>query len=96
MKQPGYVKYGPNAKPADGRAYVSPAFLLEEAPSVHHPVEATSESEDDEPHLDPDDLAFQYTSALNDFTTEYEYVYATKNQKAVPYTDFADVVFKIL
>jgi hypothetical protein len=53
-----------DAKPADGRAYVSPPFLLEEAPSVHHPVEATSESEDDEPHLDPDDLAFVYKSAI--------------------------------
>jgi hypothetical protein len=35
-----------------------------------------------------------YKSALNGFTTEYEY--ATRNQKAVSYTDFADVVFNNL
>jgi hypothetical protein len=90
MKQPGYVQYGPDAKPADGQAYVSPPFL-QEAPSVHHPVEFLSESEDDEPHLDANDLAFLYKSALNGFTTEYEYV--TKNQKNVSYPDFADKVF---
>jgi hypothetical protein len=87
--RPGYVQYGPDAKPADGRAYVSPPFLLEGP--LFYSVEATSESGDDEPHLAPDDLAFQYSSALRGFTTEYEY--ATKNQKAVPYPDFAAVVF---
>jgi hypothetical protein len=93
-RRPGYVQYGPDAKPADGRAYVSPPFLLEEAPSVHHPVEFLSESEDDEPHLEADDLAFTYKTALNGATTEYEY--NTRNQKAVPYTDFVDVVFNNL
>jgi hypothetical protein len=91
MKQPGYVQYGPDAKPADGRAYVSPPFLLEEP---HHPAEFLPESEDDEPNVVADDLAFLYKSALHGATTEYEYV--TKNQKAVPYTDLADKVFENL
>jgi hypothetical protein len=93
--RPGYVQYGPDAKPADGRAYVSPPFLLEARPislqQAEAEAEALSEAGDDEPHLDPDDLAFQYTSALRGFTTEYEY--ATKNQKAEPYPDFAAKVF---
>jgi hypothetical protein len=88
-RRPGYVQYGPDAKVADGRAYVSP-FELEARPEQAQ-AEALSEAGDDEPHLDPDDLAFQYSSALRGFTTEYEY--ATKNQKAEPYPDFAAKVF---
>jgi hypothetical protein len=79
-------------RPNQQTGYVFPPFLLEkkEGP-LFHSVEATSEARDDEPHLAPDDLAFQYSLALRGFTTEYEY--ATKNQKAVPYPDFAAVVF---
>jgi hypothetical protein len=96
-RRPGYVQYGPDAKPADGRAYVSPPFLLEARPTrsqqAQAEAEALSEAGDDEPHLDPDDWtpAFQQSSALKGFTTEY--TYATNNQKAEPYPDFAAKVF---
>jgi hypothetical protein len=86
-QRPGYVQYGLDAKPADGRAYVSPVFGLEARPDQAE-AEALSEAGADEvPHLDPDDVGFDYKSALQKFTTQYDY--STRDQKPVPYPDFA-------
>jgi hypothetical protein len=94
-RRPGYVQYGPDAKVADGRAYVSPVFGLEARPPVRESqaqAEALAEAGDDEVlHLDPDDLGFEYKTALRKFTTKYEYV--SKNEKPEPYADFAARVF---
>jgi hypothetical protein len=97
-RRPGYVQYGPDAKPADGRAYVSPVFGLE---ARHNQAQAEALAEagaDEVPHIDPDDLGFDYktTGAIKNpkspghFTTQYEY--STRDQKPEPYADFAATV----
>jgi hypothetical protein len=89
-RRPGYVQYGPDAKPADGRAYVSPVFGLEARPDQAEAETLAEAGADEVPHLDPDDLGFEYTTALQKFTTQYNY--PTKDQKPVPYPDFAATV----
>jgi hypothetical protein len=77
------------------QVYVSPVFELQAYPEQAK-AEAQAEAGNNEgPHPDPDrhiELGFQYSTAINFFSTEYEY--ATKNQKAVEYAGFAAEVFK--
>ena len=84
-KQPGYLRYGPDAQVKDDRAYVSPVFELEPT---------RTSAPDPGPGLHPEPrvkLGFEEKKALKDFTTQYEYV--TQNEEAVEYDDFAAEVF---
>jgi hypothetical protein len=62
-----------------------------EARPDHAEAETLAEAGADEvPHLDPDDVGFDYKLALQKFTTQYDY--STRDQKPVPYPDFAATV----
>jgi hypothetical protein len=89
-RRTGYVQYGPDAKPADGRAYVSSVFGLEARPDQAQAETLAEAGADEVPHLDPNDLGFDYTTALQKYTTQCNYF--TRDQKPVPYPDFAATV----
>jgi hypothetical protein len=63
-RRPGYVQYGPDAKPADGRAHVSPVFGLEARPDQAEAETLAEAGADEVPHLDPDNLGFELTYVM--------------------------------
>jgi hypothetical protein len=79
-ERPGYVQYGPDAKVADGRAYVSPVFELA-GPSAPGTPE-------------PKVKLYEEKKALKGYTTQYEY--ATEYEKPIEYDEFAAEVFNNL
>jgi hypothetical protein len=79
-ERPGYVQYRPEAKVADGRAYISPVFELAGPSAPGAPQ--------------PKVKLYEEKKALKGYTTQYEY--ATEFEKPIEYDDFAAEVFNNL